>query len=264
MLNHLISICQSNMQKEWHVFKNQQIFIFPFYLYIKNQIQKIFEKLPNCFSSEIVRDLAAQIVNFTYNNYFKYVYDYELRLADEYNLLKGENATQKERYFLSYLSNDSDWITYLFEKYPKLDQMLDVFTKRILLYLDEVLSHVTSDSNRIAEVFNLKNSIVDSIRLFDGDLHNGKCVCSITYSNGVKIYHKPRSSDNEEFLINYIDHLKNIGLNVRIEIPPEINRKEYSWHMHINHKDVLDENEISDFYYTLIPQHYNLTLFISS
>lgn len=249
MLNHLISIYQSNMQKEWHGFKNQQIFIFPFYLYIKNQIQKIFEKLPNCFSSEIVRDLAAQIVNFTYNNYFKYVYDYELRLADEYNLLKGENATQKERYFLSYLSNDSDWITYLFEKYPKLDQMLDVFTKRILRYLDEVLSHVTSDSNRIAEVFNLKNSIVDSIRLFDGDLHNGKCVCSITYSNGVKIYHKPRSSDNEEFLINYINHLKNIGLNVRIEIPPEINRKEYSWHMHINHKDVLDENEISDFYY---------------
>ena len=151
-------------------------------------------------------------------------------------------------FFISEISCNKDWINYLFEKYPVLHTAIELFSEHILIYISELASDFLKDINVLTKVYNVKEEDLVSICLFKGDLHNWKCVSSLVFKNGYIIYYKPRSADNEKFLLSFTKTLISLGLNIKIGIPVFVGRDNYSWHLHIsdNESHSLD---ISQYYF---------------
>lgn len=111
--------------------KNMQerkgFFMFPYYNYIYDAITKIIDKYPFVQMDGVVGLLSYQVVSYAYNNYLKFVYPFEFNLAKENNFLKGYTEEEQGLFFRDKLSSNDEWITYFFEKYPKLLSILELF-----------------------------------------------------------------------------------------------------------------------------------------
>ena len=94
----------------------------------------------------------------------------------------------------------------------------------------------------------IENNKLESIHLFKGDLHHGRCVSSLKFKNGRTLYYKPRNADNEIFLLSFIKTLNNLGLDVSLGIPKVINGEKHSWHLHISNCEC-DEVDLPKYYY---------------
>ena len=227
----------------------KHIFLSPYYLYMEDKVKDILVKVNPSFSSKYYKNITSQIVNYVYNKFFIHIYPFEFRLAKENGLFKDDVIdSDMQIFFISEISCNKDWINYLFEKYPVLHTAIELFSEHILIYIFELASDFLKDINVLTKVYNVKEEDLVSICLFKGDLHNWKCVSSLVFKNGYIIYYKPRSADNEKFLLSFTKTLISLGLNIKIGIPVFVGRDNYSWHLHIsdNESDSLD---ISQYYF---------------
>lgn len=199
-------------------------FMFPYYNYIYDAIAKIIDKYPFVQMNDIVGQLSYQVVSYAYNNYLKFVYPFEYNLAKENNFLKGYTEEEQSQFFRDKLSSNDEWIIYFFEKYPKLLSILESYTVNIMLHIDRLLFALKAD----IESFAMKESKIDEISLFEGDLHAGNCVSSVLFLNGTKLYYKPRGAANEKFIMSIISALDKMGLSIQFGIPAFIDRENYS------------------------------------
>lgn len=223
------------------------IFLSPYYLYIKDHIKTIITK--NNIDARYCRDIALQVVNYAFKNYFLHIYPFEYRLALQNKLFHENNSLDGTSDFITQISCSKEWITYLFSKYPILYNLIDVFSNNIFEYISELLNNFENDGNVLRSTYGINNSDLESICLFKGDLHNGRCVSLLSFKNGHKIYYKPRNADNEVFIQSFIKELNALGLNVNLGIPKFVSKENYSWHLHIINKGC---NELS-----LSRYHYN-------
>lgn len=97
----------------------------------------------------------------------------------------------------------------------------------------------------------MKESKIDEISLFEGDLHAGNCVSSVLFLNGTKLYYKPRGAANEKFIMSIISALDKMGLSIQIGIPAFIDRENYSWHFQVKPCDMKNSDSINEYYYNL-------------
>ncbi|WP_169311311.1 DUF4135 domain-containing protein [Hallella multisaccharivorax] len=231
--------------------RENEIFLYPYYSYVQQKISSVVPNDTIMGKSNHINSLTYQIVSYAYENYFKFVYPYEYRLAKNNNYLSGDTDKEQNRDFVVNLSSEEEWIEYLFEKYPKLLYMLETYTNGIILYLKKFLSSLQKDYQLLNSFFKLENSGVDEIQLFKGDLHNEECVSSVSFSNGVKLYYKPRCAANEKFLSDVIDLLRGMGWDVKLGIPKYIDGCSYSWHLHISPKEMTNRDSIKDYYENL-------------
>lgn len=245
LLDKILPYCtdltkSAETQKEY-----QNYFLFPYYLHIEDQVKTILSNFELC--SKFYKDIAFQIVDYTYNNYFKFIYPFEYNLAKK-NKLFQENDISND--FISNISCQQIWIKYLFNKYPILHNLLTSYSKQVLSYVSEIATNYTKDSDALRNTLGIPINELKSIKLFKGDLHNGRCVCSLEFENDCIVYYKPRNANNEEFIIAMIKSLKKYGLDIKLGIPPFLNRQTYSWHMHIKNEECRSFNP-SQYYHNL-------------
>lgn len=223
------------------------IFMFPFYHFIYDTINKIIDNYPFVQLDRIVGQLSYQVVSYAYNNYFKFVYPFEFNLAKENNFLKGHTEEEQSLFFRDNLSSNDEWITYFLEKYPKLTAILESYFVNIMRHIDNVLSALKVDIENSL----IADSEIAEINLFEGDLHTGKCVSSVLFHNGTKLYYKPRGANNEKFIMETISTLNMMGLSIHLGIPTFIDKGSYSWHLQVKPCEMNDADSINEYYYNL-------------
>lgn len=246
MLQEIIELARLNKRND-----DSQIFLFPYYAFIKKEVKGIVPSSILYCKATMVESLTYQIVSYAYEHYFKYVYPYEFRLAKDNGLLLGATDEDKNRYFIDYLSAQEEWVNYCFEKYPHLLWMLESYSDRIIRHIQKLLVSIQNDYKQLIESFDLRDSLLEDIKVFEGDLHDGRCVSSVTFQNGVKLYYKPRNASNEKFLIDVRSYLEQIGLSVRVGIPHSLDFITYSWHLHINPQPIEGAEAITEYYKNL-------------
>lgn len=111
--------------------------------------------------------------------------------------------------------------------------IIDVFSSNIFEYISELVTNFKNDTDVLTDTYGINKDNLESICLFKGDLHNGRCVSSLSFKNGYTIYYKPRNADNELFIQSFIKDLNLLGLNVNLGIPKFVSKENYSWHLHI-------------------------------
>lgn len=222
-------------------------FMFPYYNYIYDAIAKIIDKYPFVQMNDIVGQLSYQVVSYAYNTYLKFVYPFEFNLAKENNFLKGSTEEEQSLFFRDTLSSNDEWITYFFEKYPKLLSILESYSVNIMHHIDRLLSALKVDIESSA----IKDLKITEIKLFEGDLHEGNCVSSVLFFDGTKLYYKPRGAANEKFIADTISVLDKMGLSIHLGIPAFIDRNSYSWHLQVKPCDMENCDSINEYYYNL-------------
>ena len=222
-------------------------FMFPYYNYIYDAITKIIDIYPFLQTDDIVEQLSYQVVSYAYNTYLKFVYPFEFNLAKENNFLKGSTEEEQSLFFRDTLSSNDEWITYFFEKYPKLLSILESYSVNIMHHIDRLLSALKVDIESSA----IKDLKITEIKLFEGDLHEGNCVSSVLFFNGTKLYYKPRGAANEKFIADTISVLDKMGLSIHLGIPAFIDRNSYSWHLQVKPCDMENCDSINEYYYNL-------------
>lgn len=215
--------------------KDEYPFLQPYYFYIQDRVKSAISNVNTKLSKRFCDSIASQIVNYVYKNFFIYTCTFEYHLAKDYHLLQEEILNEND--FLLKMSYNKDWNNYLFKKYPILLHLLLKFSDNIIDYISEIVENTIKDRVILSEKFSVDINELNAINLFKGDLHNGRCVCSLEFKNNVIIYYKPRNADNESFLNNIIEDLNKMGLCVCVGIPNFVNRKQYSWHQHIKNKN---------------------------
>lgn len=220
------------------------MFLSPFYDCVHDAIENKVGVCSVALPEDIVEDLSYQVVSYACENYLKYVYQFELKLSDESGLLEGGTEEDKGRYFRDRLSSSREWVTYFFDKYPKLLTILDSFSDGAICHIDRLLSALKMDT----EMHLIEDCQIEEIKLFEGDLHDGCCVSSIMLPNGRRLYYKPRGAANEKFLKDTLMSLSQLGLNIRLGIPTFIDRGCYSWHWQVTACDIPSIDSISEYY----------------
>lgn len=228
-----------------------QIFIRPYFSLIEERVKEIVPDDNLLCKGDVTRSLTYQIASYAYEKYFKYVYPYEFRLSRENGLLEGGSDDEKNKDFINRLSAQDEWIEYCFEKYPLLADIMSQYSDAIIKHARQLLLSVKSDYESLKTVFQMEDAQVEDIKLFEGDLHDGRCVSSVKFRHGLKLYFKPRSSANEHFLSYIATRLAEIGLPVRIGIPKFLNYGTHSWHQHVNQQPLAEGSDIGDYYNNL-------------
>lgn len=227
------------------------VFMFPYYSLVRYKVMDILVGDSFLNRKELVEQVTYQVVSYAYETYFKFVYPYEYRLAKDNGLLKGQTDKEKNDYFIETLSAKEEWILYCFEKYPKLNYMLKAYTKGIIAHLKHFATSIETDCHQLISYFCIGEFKVKDICIVEGDLHAGRCVSSVTLQNGIKLYYKPRNAANEKFLLDVNSYLGNMGLRINIGIPLFLDKDTYSWHLHINGKELPCDTTTMGYYYNL-------------
>ncbi len=227
--------------------EHKEVFMLPYYNYIYDAITKVIDNYPFLLMNGIVEQLSYQVVSYAYTNYLKFVYTFEFKLAQENDFLEGNTEEEQSVFFRDTLSSNDEWITYFFEKYPKLLSILESYSVNIMHHINRLLSALKVDIESSA----IKDSKITEIKLFEGDLHEGNCVSSVLFFNGTKLYYKPRGAANEKFIVNTISVLDKMGLSIHLGIPTFIDRDSYSWHLQVKPCDMENSDSINEYYYNL-------------
>lgn len=249
MIFEILKHISANRNNEEH--DSSCILLRPYHSLIKEMITKMLPDRDLYSKDYMIEHLTYQVVSFAYNKYFQYVYPFEYKLAKENGLLDGETDTKQNNYFIEYLSAQKEWIEYFFQKYPKLYSILESYSKNILEHINNLFMSVLSDYKYLNDLYNIEDSQIKEINIFVGDLHDGKCVSSITFHNDVKLYYKPRGAANERFLLDTVSLLNDLGLDINIGVPLFLDKEQYSWHMHVNPEDIDSIESVKEYYFNL-------------
>lgn len=232
-------LCQARIKANGNECQERMhVFMFPYYSLVRYKVMDILVGDSFLNRKELVEQVTYQIVSYAYETYFKFVYPYEYRLAKNNGLLKGQTDKEKNDYFIETLSAKEEWILYCFEKYPKLNSMLKAYSKGIITHLKNLTTSIETDCRQLKSYFCIEEFKVKDICIVEGDLHAGRCVSSVTFQNDIKLYYKPRNAANEKFLLDVTSYLGNMGLRINIGIPLFLDKDTYSWHLHINGKEL--------------------------
>ncbi len=212
-------------------------------------IKKKEDKLILSDKQYFITDLSFQVICFIKNNLLSRVIEHEFIISKEESILNGTDEESLFHDFVKNLSNESEWIEYLFEKYPLLHSRLETYCNNILGFLQNVLLHYVSDYESIIKLGVTSDDKLLKLSLFAGDLHNnGKHVCFFEFESGYKIVYKPRNANNEKAFCDIMENLNRLGFHYRIGLPQFICKGNHSWLQFITSCEVKSENDLYLYY----------------
>ncbi len=195
----------------------------------------------SCNVNKLVNQLAFQIDSHLKTHLLKYVIQHEFILLKDNGYLIGETEEEKELNYIYDVSNTEDWIYYIFEKYPLIDNLFCAFTKNTITYIDTILNDYINEKVIIQKDLLKKDTLISDFELFLGDSHRkGKFVLKVTFENGQSLLYKPRSSHNDRILKDLITDLKSSGIEVLVKIPKSMEISGHSWCEYVYANDVTE------------------------
>ena len=164
---------------------------------------------------------------------------YEKEIAIQADLCQNDDD------FIEIVSNDPEWQEYFFEQYPVLKDYLYTAYGNIRKLLEDIINRLNSD---FVELYFTNKHILDSIEIGEGDFHDGKCTCKLSFSNGTYIFYKPRSLKIDiEILQFFIGFQKSIGRDFFYQVK-NIDKGIYGWSEAVNIIECSSENEVKNHY----------------
>lgn len=221
-------------------------YMYCYSLYVEKMITQLVGKY-KLIPSTIANSIAYQIVAFAKPNYFNYIILYEYKLLDDNNMLDGSTEEEKMSLYIKTISNTIEWVDYIFDKYPEFLTLLFSFTRNCFNYIQELLNHYTDDYSILKKFNGEGNDRLIDIKMFVGDLHNGKCV-SIFIFNNKQILYKPRNARNEKILQQLFIFLNTIGFEYSLQVPRFIDKAVYSWHEYILAEECETKGQIIEYF----------------
>ena len=174
--------------------------------------------------------IGGQIDSYAKENLLNYIIQHEFSILNSEGYLYGDSDFEKELDYIYNVSNSSEWVIYLFDKYPLLENLLYNFTENTLAYLSQILSDYIKEKESLKEKFNVKHLDLIDVKLFMGDFHNkGKFVTKFIFSGGFSLMYKPRLAKNEDIFNSLINTINNSGLDVQIKIPSYWEINGHTW-----------------------------------
>lgn len=230
---------------------NYYYYLRAYHQYVKNSLStlRVWGKFPDSYSvNKLIEHLAFQIDSHFKTHLLKYIIQHEFTLLKRNGYLIGNTDEEKELSYIHDISNTEDWLYYIFEKYPLIENLFCSFTKNTITYIDAILNDYINDREQINSYFK-KGSILSDIELFLGDSHSkGKFVSKITFENGLTLMYKPRRSHNDRILKDLLTSLKSSGIEIFAKIPKSLEINGHSWCEYIYPNDVTEDFS-PDLYY---------------
>ena len=111
---------------------NYYYFLYAYNLYVREQLFCIWRECSCMINTKVhllISDLEYQISSYAKTKILKYVIRYESTLIDKIITKKSQLSND---YILIYeFSNSEEWVSYLFDKYPILEEILDNYTTNL-------------------------------------------------------------------------------------------------------------------------------------
>lgn len=176
---------------------------------------------------------------------------YELYRKRDAGELSG--VTSRDRYisFINLLRTE-EYKGYLKKQYPVLHRWLVTLTNSRIKLIEECLGHYEEDLVNIKEIFGFDDYMVKSLKITNGDSHNGGKKVILIETGSDKILYKPHDLSSEE-LFNRIIGIINSDSNVKYKLPmvKSISKNDYSWQEFINPEESESEKNIDIYYYKI-------------
>ncbi len=201
----------------------------------------------NVIFLDLVKSITLTLFQMSYR-----VLIAETNNTGEEKKLKGNNSKERSQYFKSNLLRNSEYLTYIFNKYYVLTEQMLIKIKMTSSFAIEIISRYKADEAKITSSLNKGKSYgrICSIHYGAGDTHKGgKTVAIVTCENGTVVY-KPRSLDIENKFNNFINWLnkqENSGL-LKLKYASVVDFGNYGWSEFITPQHCFDDNEVKNYY----------------
>lgn len=193
-------------------------------------------------SEKILNSIVFQIDSYMKSNLLNYIIQHEFSILNTNGYLCGETDTEKELNYIFDISNSKDWVIYLFEKYPLIENLISTYTNNTINYLIQIGTDYVREKDILKHEFNIQYPNVIDIKLFMGDFHNkGRFVTKFLFDDNSSLMYKPRLAKNEAIFNSLIKHINNSGLDVQIKIPSYLEMNEHTWFEFIHPQLVQDD-----------------------
>ncbi|WP_288882418.1 type 2 lanthipeptide synthetase LanM [Pedobacter panaciterrae] len=240
---YITTVLDTYKDYETHVDSSNDFFNSFFFLnnYIADRV--ISEMAGYCLSKPLMDAIITQVIIDVKNVKLS-------RICDEELLLLMKNGLIKDAPGFFQMTNNSEYISYFFEKYQVCNIEIIPYIQRNLSNIIELFSRLKEDENLIRDTFGILGQ-PDNILLNAGDKHRGnKCVAIIDFDCGKKIVYKPRDVRNEITFQEIANRLQQIGYSGQFVFPVVHSKTDYSWMEFITHIQP-EQHLIPEYYYNL-------------
>ncbi|WP_342552182.1 type 2 lanthipeptide synthetase LanM [Paenibacillus sp. FSL R7-0652] len=134
--------------------------------------------------------------------------------------------------------------------YPDLFALINLRINHYLEYIEEIISNITGDFNKIQSLLPSSNSSfkLKDIKIGSGDTHsNGRSVAKVEFDQG-NVYYKPRTGELDINFFDFMDELSTYNEKFNFKRAEVISELKYSYFKEVEHKLVENQEEMEIYY----------------
>lgn len=232
---------------------SSSIFFVEFYQYSLEKgivkLQKEIQKNGELFSKQIYENFSGDIIKrlqkICLRTLIVQMHEYKKE-----NKLKGKDAKEEYDYFCKNIVGSEEFVVRIFEEYPVLKRCMEEQIKKTIQYYAEVIENFQMDQEKINSTFCTKKKTHRIVRISESgaDMHQGgKQVLKIRFDNGLEIFYKPRSMENEiqyEKLLQWL--MKSVG--IKQYTYPILSYQSHSWCGIVKYAECVSQEQLGNYY----------------
>lgn len=173
-----------------------------------------------------------------------------LYFKDNTESIKNRNGEDILKFFIEEVFHTEQFRNQCEVLYVELFPLITLRINNYLLYIQEIISHVTLDLNNIETLLPTSGSSlkINDIQIGSGDTHSdGKSVARLEFDQGT-VYYKPRTGDLDNNFFDFLDELNKYDPKFEFKRIKIISKGTYSYFEQIDHVLVKSTDEMKQYY----------------
>lgn len=195
--------------------------------------------------------LAFQLQNICLRTLVSEMHSYKQR-----GLLSGKNEKEEYSYFCGHIVGSTKFENELFTQYPVLCRCVEEKAESLASYYAEVIVHFSEDKIKLQEMCGKKpeyhgiSKIVKITGDFSDQHQNGKQVLRLRCDNGMELFYKPRSMENEKSYQELLDWISR-RTGTKQHFYSFLSFSDHSWSSVVEYKSCKSEGQLKRYYIRL-------------
>ena len=195
--------------------------------------------------------LAFQLQNICLRTLVSEMHSYKQR-----GLLSGKDEKEEYSYFCGHIVGSTKFENELFTQYPVLCRCVEEKTESLAAYYAEVIVHFSEDKIKLQEMCGKKpeyhgiSKIVKITGDFSDQHQNGKQVLRLRCDNGMELFYKPRSMENEKSYQELLDWISR-RTGTKQHFYSFLSFSDHSWSSVVEYKSCKSEGQLKRYYIRL-------------
>lgn len=195
--------------------------------------------------------LAFQLQNICLRTLVSEMHSYKQR-----GLLSGKDEKEEYSYFCGHIVGSTKFENELFTQYPVLCRCVEEKTESLAAYYAEVIVHFSEDKIKLQEMCGKKpeyhgiSKIIKITGDFSDQHQNGKQVLRLRCDNGMELFYKPRSMENEKSYQELLDWISR-RTGTKQHFYSFLSFSDHSWSSVVEYKSCKSEGQLKRYYIRL-------------